>query len=164
MIMQICIFIIFIGDNIIKVITRTSTVANAETNSQIYFEACATSYDTSNCCKQLLDHSGNEFQKGAVDAFEITDNFRKCWKGITSPFYFMSIGGNDGWLSKEITIQFQSSKKVCTLDGWLDGNDDNPEGKIILRRRLNCEFGKLSVQLYKQFFHENFCRNLPYDE
>ena len=118
-----------------RVITTTRTVTYADTNSPIYFEACATSYYNSNCCKQLLDHSGNEFQKGAVDAFGINDNFRKCWRKIEKPYYFTSIGGNDGWALQKIEIQFRwSSKKVCNNGGFLDGDNHEP-----MRRRLNCE-------------------------
>ena len=135
--MQIHIFVVFIGDDIIRVITTTSTVSSAATDSPIYFEACATAYYNSNCCKQLLDHSGNEFQSGAVDIFGINDNFLQCWRKIASPYYFMSISGNDGWASQKIEIQFRSSKKVCD-GGWLDGNDDT-HGKVTLRRSLNCE-------------------------
>ena len=129
-------FIIFI-DDIIRVITTTSTVSSADTDSRIYFEACATASYNSKCCKQLLDHSGNEFRSGAIDTFGINDNFLQCWRKIAIPYYFMSIGGTDGWASQKIEIQFRSSKKVCG-GGWLDGDNDT-HGKVTLRRRLNCE-------------------------
>ena len=123
---------------ILQIVTKTATHHYAETNSMIYFEACDTSYYTNKCCKQLLDYSGDEFQRGAVDVFEIDDEFLKCWGNSKKSHYFMSIVGNDAWLAEEITIQFQSSKEVCTSNGWLDGNDDNPEGRTILRRPLTC--------------------------
>ena len=135
---MICTFFIG-GHGILQISTKTAdNDRNPQTNSRIYFEACDTSYYTSKCCRQLLDHSGDEFQRGKMDVFEIDDEFYECWGNSKKLHYFMSIGGNDGWLAEKITIQLQSSTKVCTLNGWLDGNDDNPEGRIILRRPLTC--------------------------
>ena len=84
----------------------------------------------------MLDHSGDEFQRGGVDVFEIDDEFLKCHGNSKKLHYFMSIGGPDGWLAEEITIQFKSTKKMCTLSGWLDGDDDG-DG-ITLRLPLRC--------------------------
>ena len=77
-----------------------------------------------------------------ICTFAFSAEFQKCLESSKKLYYFLGITGTDGWKSNGLEIYFDGlTKEVCTLDGgkWLDGDSDNPEGKLQPRLPLNCQ-------------------------